>query len=258
MTRGEVRLSISAGVASIVFDRPEAYNAMTWNMYEMLARHCTALKSDSSIKVITLRGAGGKAFISGTDIEQFRDFDGAEAGVAYERRIEDCINLIETLAAPTIAVLDGWVMGGGLVIAAACDFRLATPSAKFGAPIARTLGNCLSLRNTARLVAQFGAHTVKRMLMMAQVIDTDEALLRGFLTEIVEPEHVDSRIASMCETLSSHAPLTMAVAKETVRRVVVEADGHDEDLVRVCYGSNDFKEGVAAFTEKRKALWKGN
>ena len=140
---GTVRLSIDGGIAAIVFDRADAHNAMTWSMYEQLADICHALADDPAVRVATMRGAGGKAFIAGTDIEQFQSFSGGGDGIAYERRIDAGIDLIERLPMPVVAVLDGWVVGGGLAIASACDLRIATPDARFGVPIARTLGNCL-------------------------------------------------------------------------------------------------------------------
>ena len=127
MTEGTVHLRIEGGVASVVFDRPQARNAMTWAMYEQLVRICTELPTDSTLRVVTFRGAGGQAFVAGTDIEQFQAFQTGEDGVAYERKIDACISLLEALPIPTVAVIDGWTIGGGLAIATACDFRIATP-----------------------------------------------------------------------------------------------------------------------------------
>ncbi|WP_300651976.1 enoyl-CoA hydratase-related protein, partial [Hydrogenophaga sp.] len=151
--QGQVRLQIEAGVASVLFDRPQARNAMTWAMYEQLAAINRQLSTDRSVRVAVFRGAGGQAFVAGTDIEQFAAFQTGEDGVTYERQIEAGIELMCNLPMPTVAVVEGWCVGGGLAIATACDFRLATPSAKFGVPIAKTLGNCLAIANVARLRA---------------------------------------------------------------------------------------------------------
>ncbi|MEO7548831.1 MAG: enoyl-CoA hydratase/isomerase family protein, partial [Ramlibacter sp.] len=158
MTTGEgaVRLEIEGRVASVLFDRPQARNAMTWSMYEALGSICKRLQSDREVRVVTLRGAGGAAFVAGTDIAQFQAFTSGEDGVAYERQIDAAIALLESLPMPTVAVLEGWTVGGGLAIATACDIRIGTPELKLGVPIARTLGNCLSVANLARLVAAFG------------------------------------------------------------------------------------------------------
>ncbi len=257
MSEGNVTLSISGGVASVLFDRPEARNAMTWRMYDQLAEICGVLQAHPGVRVATFRGAGGRAFVAGTDIEQFREFASGEDGVRYEETIESRITQLESLPFPTVAVIDGYAMGGGLAIAAVCDFRIATPQASFGAPIARTLGNCLSSANTARIVAGFGASRAKRMLMLAQTIAAAEACDCGFVHLISDPAELDAKVMELCERLASNAPLTMQVAKETIRRLVAHGLPSNDDLVRICYGSRDFKIGVEAFLEKKTPTWTG-
>jgi enoyl-CoA hydratase/carnithine racemase len=253
---GQVHLTIAEGIAAIVFDRPQAHNAMTWAMYEALAAHCDRLAADPTVKVVTMRGAGGKAFIAGTDIEQFKAF-GGDDGIRYEAGIDAGIERIERLPMPVVAVLDGWVVGGGLAIASACDLRIATPAARFAVPIARTLGNCLSAANTARIVAGFGPGLAKRLLLLADNVGASEALACGFVTQIVEPDALEAAAAALCERLAGHAPLTMRAAKEAIRRIQASGLPDTGDLVREVYGSNDFREGVAAFVEKRKPRWSG-
>ena len=258
MSEGAVHLSISGGVASVVFDRPAARNAMTWAMYELLNQICEQLAAETSVRVVTFRGAGGQAFVAGTDIEQFTTFRSGEDGVAYEQQIDECIARLESLPMPTIAAIEGWTIGGGLAIATACDFRIATPGSKFGVPIARTLGNCLSVANLARLSAVFGIPRVKRMLMLADIVTADEALACGFLTQISEAGEIDAVLESLCERLAALAPVTQRVSKEGLRRLVNHALPSDEDLIRRCYGSDDFREGVSAFVAKRSPVWKGS
>jgi enoyl-CoA hydratase/carnithine racemase len=255
--QGKVHLTISGGVAAILIDRPVARNAMTWTMYEQLAAICTRIALDDTIRVATIRGAGGEAFVAGTDIAQFEHFNSAEDGVAYEKVIDTNIGLIERLPMPTIAIVEGWAIGGGLAISAACDFRITTPGASFGVPIARTLGNCLSMANTARVVAAFGVPRAKRMLLLAETISASEALACGFVTAIAEPAELDAAAAQMCKRLASHAPLTMRVSKEAIRRLINEGLPQGEDLVRTCYGSSDFHAGVAAFLDKQRPAWTG-
>ena len=153
---GAVHLQIDGGIASVTFDRPEARNAMTWAMYEQLRGICEQLCEDPSVRVVRFQGAGGEAFVAGTDIAQFLEFTSGEDGIAYERRIDATMGLLAALPMPTVAVVQGWCIGGGLAIASTCDFRIATPTSRFGVPIARTLGNCLSMANVAGLVAAFG------------------------------------------------------------------------------------------------------
>ncbi len=254
---GTVRLAIEGGVAAIVFDRPEAHNAMTWSMYEQLATICETLARDASVRVVTLRGAGGKAFVAGTDIEQFKQFQSGEDGIAYEQRIDAGIDLVERLPMPVVAIVDGWAVGGGLAIASACDLRIATPDARFGVPIARTLGNCLSTANTARVVAGFGVGAANRMLMLAEMLTAEEAFATGFVTRVVPRGELDAAAAAMCARLAQHAPLTLHAAKETIRRVGAGERARNDDLIRLCYGSEDFKRGVAAFVAKTSAEWTG-
>src|SRR5512140_1354871 len=173
MNTGTVRLSVDGPVATIVFDRPAARNAMTWTMYQELAAICERLRNDPGVRVACFRGAGGEAFVAGTDIEQFKDFDG-QAGVAYERNIDEGMARLEGLPLATVAVIEGWAVGGGLAIATACDVRIGTPSARLGVPIAKTLGNCLSAANLARLVAAFGRPRVQRMLIGAEILKAEE------------------------------------------------------------------------------------
>jgi enoyl-CoA hydratase len=257
MNDGEVRLVRDGAVATILFDRPQARNAMTWRMYEGLAGACDQLSKDSSVRVVVLRGVGGKAFIAGTDISQFQEFNTAEQGVDYEAKMEAYLAALEALPMPTLAVVEGWAIGGGLAIAACCDLRIATTGTKFGVPIARTLGNCLSVANYARLVAALGLARAKQMLMMAENMPAEDALAAGFLMAVVDPAALDRQIAEICERLKGNAPVTLRVTKEAIRRLQRAGLPDGEDLVRACYGSEDFRAGVKAFIEKRSPQWSG-
>jgi len=256
VSAGRVSLDVDGRVATLTFDRPEAHNAMTWAMYDELSAACERLSGNRDVGAVLLRGAGGRAFISGTDISQFTAISNGESGLGYEARIEACIAAVERLPQPTVALVDGWAVGFGLVLAAACDFRLATPAARFGAPIARTVGNCLSLANTRRLVAAVGPSVAKRILMLSEMVAADEALRAGFVLDVVEPDALDTRAARLAGTLLSHAPLTLRAAKEMIRRIVQgETDGDGADLVAEVYGSGDFKRGVRSFIDKTQPDW---
>ena len=254
---GEVRLSVQGGVAAVVFDRPQARNAMTWAMYSQLSQVCRQLHGDVSVKVVTFRGAGGLAFVAGTDIEQFKRFQTGDDGLAYEAQIDSVIAQLEALPMPTVALIEGWAVGGGLAIATTCDFRIATTGAKLGVPIAKTLGNCLSIANLARLNAAFGQARVKRMLMLAEMLEAPEALACGYLNAVVDAAELDAASAQLCQRLMALAPVTQSVIKESLRRLLTHDLPEGDDLIRRSYGSADFHEGVAAFVGKRPPVWTG-
>ncbi len=241
--------------AHIIFNRPEARNAMTWEMYEALYACCDTVDSDDEGRVLVLRGAGDRAFVAGTDIKQFREFASGEDGVEYEKRMERVIGRLETVRKPVVSVIDGYAIGGGLSIAAVSDLRICTPEAKFGMPIARTLGNCLSIENYARLVALLGPSRTKALIFTARMFSAEEALSAGLATEVVAREDLDERVGELCAALESHAPITMRVTKEAIRRLTLAGMPDATDLVRETYGSHDFHEGVASFTEKRRPDW---
>jgi enoyl-CoA hydratase/carnithine racemase len=253
---GRVTYSKSGTTAFVLFDRPEARNAMTWDMYEQLGAACRAITADREVRVAVFRGAGG-SFAAGTDIAQFLEFTGGESGIAYERQIEASIELIERIPKPVIAVVEGNCVGGGLIIATACDLRIATPSARFGVPIARTLGNCLSPLNVSRLLQHFGTPRAKRMLLFAELIGAAEAASCGFVARILESSELDSAAGELCARIAAQAPITMLAAKEMIRRIATATVPDCDDLIRTVYGSTDFQEGVQAFVTKRPPQWRG-
>jgi enoyl-CoA hydratase len=239
-------------------DRPAARNAMTFAMYDRIAAICRDANADATVKAVVLTGSGD-AFVAGTDIAQFVDFKEASQALEYERRMDSWLGAIEDVRVPTIAALRGPVVGGGLAIAAACDLRIAAPSARFGVPVARTLGNCFSAANLVRLAALVGLGRVKELVLTARLVDAQEARAIGLVSEVVDGEDaLDSRVDELVDQLASYAPLTLHATKEMVRRIR-ERMMPDEasDLVALCYTSADFREGVAAFIGRRKPVWKG-
>ncbi len=243
----------------ITFNRPQARNALTFAMYEGLAEICGRIGRTREAKALVITGAGDKAFAAGTDIAQFKDFKDAEDGIAYERKMDRILDAIERCTVPTIAAVAGFCTGGGAAIAAACDLRIAAANAQFGFPIARTLGNCLSMANYARLAALIGSQRVKEILFLAKLIDAPTAHQVGLVSELladVAALHV--RAEELAHTLVGHAPLTLQVTKEALRRLQARlADENIDDLIRLAYGSNDFREGMAAFLDKRAPKWTG-
>src|SRR5918999_3427449 len=186
VTAGEDDLlfALDDGIGRITFNRPQARNAFTFAMYERLAEICERANRDHAIKVLLLRGAGDKAFAAGTDINQFRAFKAPQDGLDYENRIDRVLGILETCRVPTIAAINGACTGGGAGIAACCDLRIASRSMKFGFPIAKTLGNCLSLKSYARLVYLVGPVLVKDIVFQSRLVEGEEALQRGLVSEL--------------------------------------------------------------------------
>lgn len=256
----EILYDIADGVGTVTLNRPQARNALTFAMYEGLAEILGNPDKHGSPKVFVVTGAGDKAFAAGTDITQFREFKTAEDALAYENRIERVITTIESCPVPTIAAIAGAVTGGGAAIACACDLRIATQSARFGFPVARTLGNCLSMANYARLASLLGAARVKDIIFTARLIEAEEGHRVGLYNELVaDHAALMARVKELAETIRGHAPLTMRATKEALRRLTVaaSADVDGDDLVALCYTSADFREGMEAFLGKRTPNWQG-
>jgi enoyl-CoA hydratase len=253
----ELLFGVMGQTATITFNRPAARNAMTFDMYEGLVKACERIDEDENIRVAVLRGAGDRAFVAGTDIAQFRDFTTGAEGQAYERRIEAVMDRLERVRVPTIAAVRGYAVGGGLGLAASCDIRVCTPGAKFGLPIARTLGNCVSMRTYARLASLIGSGRALNLILTASFVSGPDALTAGLVTEVIADDDFDTRLDELCVQLASHAPLTMWVSKQAFRRLRDAALPDDQDLIATCYGSADFREGVRSFLEKRPPNWTG-
>src|SRR5260221_9718945 len=193
----EVLVSRDGAIVTLTFNRPEARNAMTWEMYQRLYETCEEVDSDDSIRVLVLKGAGGKAFVAGTDISQFTKFKGGEDGLKYERDGDQRSGRIARVRKPVIAQIQGFAVGGGFGIAAGADLRIATPDARFGAPIARTLGNCLSMQAYARYMDLLGPSRLKELIFTARLLSAEEALAAGFVHEIVPPERIKARVSEL-------------------------------------------------------------
>jgi len=243
-------------VAWITFNRPEARNALTFAMYEELARICEAANNDATLRCIVIRGAGDKAFASGTDINQFRAFKTPQDSLDYEARIDRILTALEQVRVPTIAAIAGACTGGGGAIAACCDLRVAARNVRIGFPIARTLGNCLSSASLSRLAALIGPAKVKDIIFTARLIEADEALRIGLVHELVDD--LETRTDELSKTVSGMAPLTLRAVKEGLRRLQNRLSREEaEDLILMCYMSDDFREGMDAFLNKRQPQWRG-
>jgi enoyl-CoA hydratase len=256
---GDLLYEIKDGVGRITFNRPHARNAFTFRMYERLEEICQQAQDDASVRVLVLTGAGDKAFAAGTDISEFKRFSTATDALNYEARIDRVLSALECSRIPTIAAIAGACTGGAATIAACCDLRIGAANARFGIPIARTLGNCLSMSNYVRLAALLGPARVKDIIFTARLIGAEEARAIGLLSEVL-PDYaaLQSRADELARTVASQAPLTLRVTKEALRRIKEKmSPEEDRNLILMCYMSGDFREGMDAFLNKRTPNWKG-
>lgn len=253
---GEVPIERDGPVVTLTFARESARNAMTWKMYDEFGAACDELAEDRSARVVILRGEGEKAFVAGTDMSHFESFATGQDGIDYEVQVGAIIDKYEQLPQATIAVVRGYAVGGGMMLAAVSDLRLCDPTARFGIPVARTLGNCLSVKSYARLIALFGPSRAKALVFTAGFLDADDALAVGFATEVVQAEALDERVEELAQQLVSHAPLSMWATKEAIRRVTLHDLPDIDDIIGRVYASRDFREGHEAFLEKRQADWR--
>lgn len=246
-------------IAWTVLNRPQARNALTFEMYEGLFEESARVAADDSVRAWVITGAGGKAFAAGTDISQFTEFRTGEDALAYEARIDRVLSAIEDNPKPVIAAIAGACTGGGLGIAGVCDLRIASANARFGVPVARTLGNCLSTMNIARFAALIGPARLKELVFTARLMEAPEALAAGLVSEVLEtPEALEARAMELAETVAGMAPRTLTATKFALKRLRLAAGTiHGDDLVTMCFGSEDFREGVAAFLAKRPPAWTG-
>jgi enoyl-CoA hydratase/carnithine racemase len=260
MSEGRLIYEKDGAIARIVFDHPAAHNALTQGMWRDLRDACRDVAQDPDLRVLTFRGAGGKAFVSGTDIAGFADFRSGHEGLAYEREIDDCMAAVDAVPVPTLAIVEGWAVGGGLNIASACDFRIATPGARFGSPLGRTIANCLSASSYARILGAIGQPTAKRMLLLGEMIGADELLQSGFLLRVAPAEELDAAVAAICAQAVGNAPLTTWATKTAIQRARAVGKPDLDDVIERVYGSDDFKRGVRRFLDKVKTPpdWSGS
>jgi enoyl-CoA hydratase/carnithine racemase len=257
-TSDEVLVARDGPIVTLTFNRPAARNAMTWGMYQRLYEVCEEVDADDTVRVLVLKGAGGKAFVAGSDISQFAEFKGSEDGLRYERDNDKRSGRVARVRKPVIAQIEGVAVGGGFAIASGADLRIATPDSRFGLPMARTLGNCLSMAGYAYFMDLLGPSRLKELMFTARLLSADEARTAGFVHEIVPPEGIESRVRELAERIAAHAPITLWVTKEAIRRIQAARPLPDgEDLIATTYGSADFREGVRAFVEKRPPRWTG-
>ena len=242
----------------ITFNRPDARNAITFEMYDKLGELCKDATSDSSIKAIIITGIGNYAFSSGTDITQYKNLENKTDPIKYEKRIETVLETIERCPLPTVASINGVCTGMGVMIAAVCDIRIAVNDARFGFPFPLRLGSCISALNLARLTALIGSGRTREFIFSARFMHAVEAKDIGLISEISHTmAAMKAESESMARHLSQMAPLTIQATKEAMHRNLVASTVDDSDLFELCFLSKDFQNGLEAFIAKEKPNWTG-
>jgi enoyl-CoA hydratase/carnithine racemase len=255
----ELLYEIRDGIGFITLNRPQARNALTFPMYERLKEIARTVGEDARVKVLLITGAGEKAFAAGTDISQFTEFRTPEDALHYEERVDSVLVALEECPKPVIAAIAGACTGGGAAIAAVSDIRIAAANARFGFPIAKTLGNCLSMANYARLAALVGPARVLELIFTARLINAEEAKAIGLVSELL-PDHaaLQARAEALAREIAANAPLTLRATKEAMRRLRLAArQVNGDDLVTMCFTSEDFRNGVRRFLAKQPPEWAG-
>ena len=259
MSTPETIFEITPPFATITFNRPEARNAMTWGMYDALVQACEHVDANRDVRVFILKGAGGKAFVSGTDISQFQTFREPKDGIEYEKRVSGVLGRLASVIKPTITQVEGFATGAGCGLVATCDLSIASDDSQIGIPIARTLGNVASSGTFARIVNLIGPARAKEMIFTGRLFSAQEAAAMGLVNRVVPKASLASEVMTLATQVAANAPLTIRATKEMTRRLMDEraTDRRDDDLIEMCYMSADFKEGVTAFLSKRKPVWTG-
>ena len=248
MTLDPILVEQDGRVVTVTFNRPEARNAMTFEMYETLHDLCDKIDKDAGVRVMVLTGAGDKAFVSGTDIRQFLTFKTKDDALGYEARITRVLGRIANMTKPTIAMVGGDAVGGGMFMSLACDLRIVAEHARFGAPVARTLGNFAAPFSLGLLAATVGPVRAREIVLTARLVSAADAKTIGLVDEVHPAAALRGRVKELAAHIAELAPLTLAATKEAVRRMIVATSpGSLEDLLLSCYLSEDFKEGALAF-----------
>jgi enoyl-CoA hydratase/carnithine racemase len=245
----------------MIFNNPARHNAVSLDMYQAVPEIISAFEQDDAIRVIVIRGAGDKAFISGADISQFEQVRASkEDTTLYDKTTEKASMSIYEAGKPTIAMINGYCMGGGVSTAMSCDLRIASDKSRFAVPAAR-LGVGYRSHGLRKLMSEVGPSFAKEIFYTARQFSAEEALAMGWINRMVPEEQLDGYVREYAATIAGNAPLTIRAVKATVQELLKDPAERDlkwsEGLVEACFSSEDYVEGRRAFMEKRKPQFRG-
>ena len=251
-----------AGVGYVVFNNPERHNAMSLDMWAATSRIMEEFRSDDALRCVVLTGAGTKAFVSGADISKFGAERTTEEAVAhYNKTVEEASLALHAYQKPTIAMIRGYCIGGGLGIAMCCDLRIATEQSTFAVPAAK-LGLGYGHVGVKRLLDVVGPSFTKEIFYTARQFNADEAKTMGLINRVVPDAELESYVQKYAETIAGNAPLTIRAVKAVVSEMMKDEGKRDlkraQDAVDACFKSRDYEEGRKAFMEKRKPVFTGS
>jgi enoyl-CoA hydratase/carnithine racemase len=248
-------------IGRVIFNKAVRLNAVSFDMWQAIPQIMSTLDSDQDVRVIILQGSGHKAFISGADISQFEDArSNAEQEHAYGEAMDKAFKALERISKPTIAMIRGVCIGGGLAIATTCDLRYAGEGATFGIPAAR-LGLAYPPQAALRLMNIVGMAAAKEIFFTARIFSTEEALAMRLLNRVYPAGDLELYVRDICKTISQNAPLTVKTAKISIDTLATKVNDDVsrelQQLVDLCSNSEDYTEGRKAFMEKRRPVFRG-
>jgi enoyl-CoA hydratase/carnithine racemase len=250
------------GVGYVIFNNPERHNAVSLEMWARTSEILEGFRGDDEVRVVVITGAGGKSFVSGADISKFEsERSSMEATKVYNANVARANESIYEFPKPTIAMIKGYCIGGGLGLAACCDLRICSANSKFGIPAAK-LGLGYSYPGVKRLVDLVGPSFAKEIFYTARQFDAEEARTMGLVNRVVPEAELEAYVKNYADTIAGNAPLTVKAAKfianETVRDESKRNLTRCQELVDACFVSKDYTEGRHAFMEKRKPVFTGS
>jgi enoyl-CoA hydratase/carnithine racemase len=263
MTKTDKVLARKDGkVGYVTFNNPERHNAVSLDMWEAASSILDDFKNDNNVRVVVVTGAGGKAFISGADISKFEKERSTQEAVDHYNEVVDRANeAFYTFPKPTIAMIRGYCIGGGVGLALCCDMRICTEGSKFGVPAAK-LGLGYRYSGLKKLVDLVGPSFAKEIFYTARQFTAAEAQQMGLVNRVVADGELENYVKDYADTIAGNAPLTVDAVKFIVKQALTDESKRDlktaDDMVQACFASNDYKEGRKAFMEKRKPVFTGS